>query len=374
MSLEVDIRKKFKGFELHNVFSAGTETLGLLGASGCGKSLTMRSIAGIERPDSGKIVVNGTVFFDRAPGKKPKVDLTPQQRKTALLFQNYMLFPNLTVAQNVAAGIGKDVSAADRDAAVACELKRFGLEGFDKRYPAQLSGGQQQRVALARMLAARPGILMLDEPFSALDAHLKSVLEQNLVSLFDAFRGTILYVSHDIDEALRFCDRIAVVESGHIMEMGTGDDLVNRPQSQAGIKLSGCKNATPAQRRGPHTVWLPKWGVQVETAAEVPEGVKCLGVRAFYLQRADGPGRNCFRMRVDRVSDSRFERTALLGFLDRSPEAAPAVERTEDEMKYLHQHLFWRVDKLKTDAELLPHESEELWIHIPDDKLYLVER
>ena len=374
MSLEVDIEKKFKGFHLQAQFTAGDETMGLLGASGCGKSLTMRSIAGIERPDAGKIVVNGTVFFDRAPGKKARVDLTPQQRKTALLFQNYMLFPNLTVAQNVAAGIPKDVSPADCDAMVQAELKRFGLAGFDKRYPVQLSGGQQQRVALARMLAARPGILMLDEPFSALDAHLKSVLEQNLVSLFDAFRGTILYVSHDIDEALRFCDRIAVVESGHIMEMGTGDDLVNRPQSQAGIKLSGCKNATPAQRRGSHTVWLPKWGVQVETAAEVPEGVKCLGVRAFYLQRADGPGRNCFRMRVDRVSDSRFERTALLGFLDRSPEAAPAVERTEDEMKYLHQHLFWRVDKLKTDAELLPHEGEELWIHIPDDKLYLVER
>ena len=374
MSLEVDIEKMFKGFNLQARFSAGDETLGLLGASGCGKSLTMRSIAGIERPDSGKIVVNGTVFFDRAPGKKARVDLSPQQRKTALLFQNYMLFPNLTVAQNVAAGIAKDVSPADCDAMVQAELKRFGLSGFEKRYPVQLSGGQQQRVALARMLAARPGILMLDEPFSALDAHLKSVLEQNLVSLFDAFRGTILYVSHDIDEALRFCDRIAVVESGHIMEMGTGDDLVNRPQSQAGIKLSGCKNATPAQRRGSHTVWLPKWGVQVETAAEVPEGVKCLGVRAFYLQRADGPGRNCFRMRVDRVSDSRFERTALLGFLDRSPEAAPAVERTEDEMKYLHQHLFWRVDKLKTDAELLPHEGEELWIHIPDDKLYLVER
>lgn len=374
MSLEVDIRKKFKGFELHNAFSAGTETLGLLGASGCGKSLTMRSIAGIERPDSGKIVVNGTVFFDRAPGKKPKVDLTPQQRKTALLFQNYMLFPNLTVAQNVAAGIGKDVSAADRDAAVACELKRFGLEGFDKRYPAQLSGGQQQRVALARMLAARPGILMLDEPFSALDAHLKSVLEQNLVSLFDAFDGTILYVSHDIDEALRFCDRIAVVEDGHVMEIGTGDDLVNNPQSQAGIKLSGCKNATRAEYVDAHHVRLPRWGITVETSREVSREVKCLGVRAFYLEQVDGPGENVYRARVDRVSDSRFERTALLGFLDRSPEAAPAVERTEDEMKYLHQHLFWRVDKLKTDAALLPHEGEELWIHIPDDKLYLVER
>ena len=169
MSLEVDIEKKFKGFQLQARFSAGDETLGLLGASGCGKSLTMRSIAGIERPDSGKIVVNGTVFFDRAPGKKARVDLSPQQRKTALLFQNYMLFPNLTVAQNVAAGIAKDVSPADRDAMVQAELKRFGLSGFEKRYPVQLSGGQQQRVALARMLAARPGILMLDEPFSALD-------------------------------------------------------------------------------------------------------------------------------------------------------------------------------------------------------------
>lgn len=374
MSLEVDIEKKFKGFHLQSQFTAGDETMGLLGASGCGKSLTMRSIAGIERPDAGKIVVNGTVFFDRAPGKKARVDLTPQQRKTALLFQNYMLFPNLTVAQNVAAGIPKNVSPADRDAMVQSELKRFGLSGFEKRYPVQLSGGQQQRVALARMLAARPGILMLDEPFSALDAHLKSVLEQNLVSLFDAFRGTILYVSHDIDEALRFCDRIAVVESGHIMEMGTGDDLVNRPQSQAGIKLSGCKNATPAERVDARRVWLPKWGVAVETAAEVPEGVKCLGVRAFYLERADGPGRNCFRMRVDRVSDSRFERTVLLGFCDRSEKAAPAVERTEDEMKYLHQHLFWRVDKLKVDAAHLPHEGEEVWIRIPDDKLYLVEK
>ena len=374
MSLEVDIEKKFKGFHLQSQFAAGDETMGLLGASGCGKSLTMRSIAGIERPDAGKIVVNATVFFDRAPGKKARVDLTPQQRKTALLFQNYMLFPNLTVAQNVAAGISKDVSPADRDAMVQTELKRFGLSGFERRYPVQLSGGQQQRVALARMLAARPGILMLDEPFSALDAHLKSVLEQNLVSLFDAFRGTILYVSHDIDEALRFCDRIAVVEAGHIMEMGTGEDLVNRPQSQAGIKLSGCKNATPVERVDARRVWLPKWGVEVETAADVPEGVKCLGVRAFFLERADGPGRNCFRMRVDRVSDSRFERTVLLGFCDRSEKAAPAVERTEDEMKYLHQHLFWRVDKLKTDASLLPHEGEEVWIRIPDDKLYLVER
>ncbi len=374
MSLEVDIHKKFKGFELNNAFTAGQETLGLLGASGCGKSLTMRSIAGIERPDSGKIVVNGTVFFDRALGKKPKVDLTPQQRKTALLFQNYMLFPNLTVAQNVAAGIGKDVSPADRDAIVVAELKRFGLEGFDKRYPAQLSGGQQQRVALARMLAARPGILMLDEPFSALDAHLKSVLEQNLVSLFDAFDGTILYVSHDIDEALRFCDRIAVVEAGHIMEIGTGDDLVNNPQSQAGIKLSGCKNATKAEYVDDGHVRLPKWGIVCAAGKKIERNVSCLGVRASFLERASGPGENCYRVRVDRASDARFERMMLLGFLDRDETDVPTVERTDDEMKYLHQHLFWRVSKLNPPEGGLPEEGDELWIRIPKDRVYLVSR
>ena len=330
----------------------------------------MRCIAGIETPDEGRIVVNNRVFFD----SERKINLTPQQRKTALLFQSYMLFPNLTVAENVAAGIGREASKADRDALVAAELKRFGLEGFDRRYPAQLSGGQQQRVALARMLAARPGILMLDEPFSALDAHLKSVLEQNLVSLFDAFHGTVLYVSHDIDEALRFCDRIAVVEAGRITETGTGDDLVNRPQSLAGVKLSGCKNATAAVRVDERSVRLPKWGIEAATSAAVPEDVKALGVRAFFLQRVDGPGENCYRVRVDRVSDSRFERTVLLGFLDRDESEAPTVSRTDDEMKYLHQHLFWRVDKLAVPVDELPHEGEELWIRIPPDKVYLVSR
>lgn len=375
-------RKSFGKTEVLKDISLSVEqgqVVAIIGPSGGGKSTLLRCMTLLETLDGGSLSYGDlAVATDGGSGSVygGKSVLSQAKTRFGLVFQSFNLFPHYTVMKNITdAPLSVQKRPKDQVMAQAHELLvKMGLEGKENMVPCELSGGQQQRVALARMLAARPGILMLDEPFSALDAHLKSVLEQNLVSLFDAFRGTILYVSHDIDEALRFCDRIAVVESGHIMEMGTGDDLVNRPQSQAGIKLSGCKNATPAQRRGPHTVWLPKWGVQVETAAEVPEGVKCLGVRAFYLQRADGPGRNCFRMRVDRVSDSRFERTALLGFLDRSPEAAPAVERTEDEMKYLHQHLFWRVDKLKTDAELLPHEGEELWIHIPDDKLYLVER
>lgn len=374
MSLSVFIKKHFPAFTLDVNIEAGNETLGWLGESGCGKSLTMRCIAGIETPDEGKIVVNGKTFFEREAGKRPTVNLSPQERKTALLFQNYMLFPNLTVAENVAAGIDRKLPKEEREAQVNAELKRFGLDGFDKRYPSQLSGGQQQRVALARMLAAKPDILMLDEPFSALDAHLKGVLEQNLAGLFETFHGTILYVSHDIDEALRFCDRIAVIEKGHVMEVSTGNNLVNNPQSAASIKLSGCKNATPARRINDHRVFLPAWGIEVETDKPVQENLTCMGVRAFFLEQAKEPGRNTYRVRVVRTSDSRFDRSALLEFLDREPGADKVVDQTENEMKYLEQYLFWRIDKLKVPEEKLPVKDEVLLIRIPSDKVYLVSK
>ncbi len=420
MSLQVSIRKRLANFELDVAFEAGSETLGLLGASGCGKSLTMRCIAGIERPDEGRIVVNDTVFFDSEQG----IDLTPQKRKTALLFQNYMLFPNLTVAQNVAAGINRGISRTDRDNIVRSELARFDLAGFEARYPAQLSGGQQQRVALARMLAANPGILMLDEPFSALDAHLKGVLEQNLVSLFESFDGSILYVSHDIDEALRFCDRIAVMEGGRIMEIADGDGLVHHPQSRASVRLSGCKNLTPARYVSDYRVFLPQWGIELATAEVVPRDVKAVGVREFYLERVSEPGENVFRMRADRVSDSRFDRSVLLAFLDTgsvgatsevgdaavgmtggagaesraadgaacasSAPSKPSDSRVadtlntssdaisenlgadEEDMKYLNEHLFWRIDKLVVPPSELVNRGDEVLIRIPKDKLYLV--
>ena len=367
MTLEVDIRKKFKDFTLDVQFAAGDEVLGLLGASGCGKSLTMRCVAGIETPDEGRIVVNGEVFFDSAA----KINLKPQQRKTALLFQNYMLFPNLTVEQNVAAGIPKDTSKAERDAIVLSELKRFDVPAFAKRYPAQLSGGQQQRVALARMLAARPGILMLDEPFSALDAHLKGVLEQNLARLFDAFDGTILYVSHDIDEAVRFCDRIAVVEKGHVMEIDENRELVDNPKSMAGLKLSGCKNAVEVERLNDTHVYCPQWGVKIAVPGGVPSDVRGIGIRAFNLRLVDAPGCNVYRVRVDRVSDSRFERMCMLSFIERDENAEPLVNAVDQEVHFLHQRMYWRVSMREAGA-VLPEVGDELRIELPEDKLYVV--
>lgn len=367
MSLEVDIRKTFGSYSLDVSFTAEDEVFGLLGASGCGKSLTMRSIAGIETPDEGRIVVNGKVFFDSEKG----INLKPQVRKTALLFQNYMLFPNLTVEDNVGAGIPKDTPKAERDAIVQSELRRFDIEAFGKRYPAQLSGGQQQRVALARMLAARPGILMLDEPFSALDAHLKGVLEQNLASLFDAFDGTILYVSHDIDEAVRFCDRIAVIERGRVMEVDASRELIDHPKSMAGLKLSGCKNAVEVEKLNDTHVYCPQWGIKMAVPDGVPDDVRAIGVRAFNLCRADVPGCNVYRVRVDRVSDSRFERMCMLSFLDRDEKADPLVDATDQEVHFLHQRMYWRVS-MREPGVVLPEVGDELLIEVPEDKLYVV--
>ena len=142
MSLVVDIEKHYGTFDLEVAFEAAHETLGFLGASGCGKSLTLRCIAGVETPDAGKIVVNGKTYFDKAPGKKASVNLSAQQRKSALLFQNYQLFPNLTVKANIAAGIPREVLKREGDALIERQLTRFGLRGLEKRYPLQLSGGQ----------------------------------------------------------------------------------------------------------------------------------------------------------------------------------------------------------------------------------------
>ena len=371
MSLYVDIEKRYGKFHLKMQFESGHEVLSLLGASGCGKSLTLKCIAGIETPDRGRIVLDGRVLFDSQKG----INLPPQKRKVGYLFQQYALFPNMTVLQNVEYALRLRKDKKDEARKIALEtLEMIGMTEHVDKKPRQLSGGQQQRVALARMLAARPGILMLDEPFSALDSHLKSVLEQNLSGLFEIFDGTILYVSHDIDEAVRFCDRIAVMESGKIMEIDEGRELIEGPKSLAGIKLSGCKNAPLAEYVDDHHVYCPQWGVELELEQVVPKDVKAVGIRAFNIQKADGPGPGVYRMRVDRVSDSRFDRMALMEFLDRRDDADDLVAAHEQEMHYLHQRVFWRIDagENKTEWDSLPKRGDELYVRIPTGKIYLV--
>ena len=184
MSILVDIKKNFGEFQLDVKLEANNETVALLGPSSCGKSITLKCIAGIEKPDSGIIVVNNRVLFDSSK----KINLSPQKRNTGYLFQQYASFPHMTVEENIAVGI--QLPKKEKGAIIQEKIDAFFLTGLEKRYPGQLSGGQQQRVALARIFAAQPEILMLDEPFSALDSHLKWQLEQELMNVLDHYRGT----------------------------------------------------------------------------------------------------------------------------------------------------------------------------------------
>ncbi len=361
MALDIKIKKHLPTFDLDIEFTAGAEAIGFLGASGCGKSLTLRCIAGVETPDEGHIIVNGKTFFD----SDKKINLTPQQRKTALLFQNYQLFPNLTVAQNVAAGMPKGLPKEEVAQRVRRYLGMFDLDGFQSRYPLRLSGGQQQRVALARMLAVEPDVLMLDEPFSALDAHLKAGLEQNMLDVFDSYEGTILYVSHDIDEAFRLCDRIAVVSGGHIEEMGTARDIVMNPTTLAGLKLSGCKNISRAHWDHNHTIEALDWGISLRVGpdVEIPEDLAYIGARAKFIRLADPgeTGHNLYEMRVHRVVENRFDALITL----EPPAGAGAADKTL---------IYWRVDKLPLDESQIPRPGDVVPLHFDARHLYLATR
>lgn len=311
MSIEVNIKKRLGSFTLDVAFSAGNEVLALLGASGCGKSMTLRCIAGIERPDEGRIVVDGEVLFD----SKRRIDLPPQKRRVGLLFQHYALFPTMTVEQNIAAGLRKKDPAL-----VEQYIRRFRLEGLEKRLPGQLSGGQQQRAALARMLVPQPRLLMLDEPFSALDAHLRWELEQEVLAVTRSFGGTTLLVSHDRDEVYRTAGPLAVFGQGRIDRVGDKWELFRDPVTAAAARLTGCKNLTAARWAG-ETVAAPAWGLTLR-GVDPGRPANCLGVRAHYLQGAAEPGENVFRYEIQCVIEDTFSIILMIHPAD-APQAQP---------------------------------------------------
>ena len=276
MSLEVSIEKKLDGFTLRAEFSAGDIATALLGASGCGKSMTLRCIAGIVKPDSGRIVLDGQVLFD----SEQHIDLPPQQRGAGLLFQNYALFPNMTVEQNILCGLKAEKDRAARQARCAEMLRAMRLEKLARRYPAQLSGGQQQRTALARILVGNPRILMLDEPFSALDSYLREEVEGEVGSLLSGFDGTALLVTHNRDEAYRLCPEMVVLDSGRVLRTGHTRDVFADPRSVTAARLTGCKNILPCTRVDAHTVRLTGWNTPLQLALPVPENCTAVGIRA----------------------------------------------------------------------------------------------
>ena len=303
MSLEVTIDKRFEGFTLHADFTAGNTAAAILGASGCGKSMTLRCIAGVVKPDSGRIVLDGRVLFDSEKG----IDLPPQQRNVGLLFQNYALFPNMTVEQNILCALKKEKDPAARKAACGSALRAMRLEELAHRLPSELSGGQQQRAALARILAGRPRILMLDEPFSALDSYLREEVEGEVGSLLSNFDGTALLVTHDRDEAYRLCREMIVMDSGEVLRAGTTKEVFADPRRLTAARLTGCKNILPCVRVDEHHVRLTGWERELTVALPVPEGCCAVGIRAHDFAPEAADGENRMPVQVGASSENPFD-------------------------------------------------------------------
>ena len=304
--LLVDIKKKLGDFRLAVSFETDGQVLALLGASGCGKSVTLKCIAGILRPDSGRIVVNDRVLFD----SEKHIDLPPQKRRVGYLFQQYALFPNMTAAQNIAAG-AHHLPRAERRETVERIVKRFHLEGLEERYPQQLSGGQQQRLALGRILAGQPELLLLDEPFAALDSHLKWQLELELMDTMADFGGDVVFVSHDRDEVCRLCDTVCVLTEGRSETTAPVRELMASPGTVSAALLSGCKNYARATRLDGHTVRCEEWGVTLRTAAEAGPEITHVGVRAHHLLPGTGEENN-IPCTVSRVIEDVFSTIVML--------------------------------------------------------------
>ena len=305
MSIYVDIEKDLGSFVLRAKFEAGSETLALLGPSGCGKSMTLRCIAGILTPDRGKIIVDGVTLFD----SEKKINLSPQQRHTGFLFQNYALFPNMTVLKNIQAGAKREKDPARRADMIRTVMERFDLEPLAHRLPHQLSGGQQQRVALARILVSCPRVLLLDEPFSALDSHLRFKLEQEVRQVIRQFGKTVLLVSHDRDEVYRMSDSIAIMDSGKIERIGPRSDVFADPQTRKGAILTGCKNISSIERLENGHVRAADWDMELDLP-DLPQEITALGLRMKTIR--SGPGENSRHCRVLDVIENPFSYTVML--------------------------------------------------------------
>ncbi len=373
MSLYVDIRKKLGDFTLETQFEASEGVTGILGASGCGKSMTLRCIAGIVKPDEGHIELDGKVLFD----SKEKVNLCPQDRHVGLLFQNYALFPNMTVQQNLMTGLmGEKQDKKTAQEKIQKMLEKFELTGLEKHKPAQLSGGQQQRVALARIFLSSPKMLMLDEPFSALDGYLRWNLEQELLETLKDFDGPTLFVSHSRDEVYRICDRVCVMERGTSSPVIPVKQLFEAPESRAAALLSGCKNFARAKLKEaaasdkPGQVYVQDWGETLSYTGEQAAEVNYIGVRSHYIypvsaaEAAEKP-ENTFRCHLEKVIDDVFSTVIMV-----RPEHADASEESRknhfNRIRVETTKEFWKEFCKKEGPQ------ESIWLHVdPADVMVL---
>jgi iron(III) transport system ATP-binding protein len=292
------IRKEFGDFAALKGVSLGVrqgELICFLGPSGCGKTTLLRIIAGLEVQSAGTILQAGR-DISRLP---------PMKRDYGIVFQSYALFPNLSVADNVAYGLVNRRMAADKRAARVKELLELvGLPDSGPKFPSQLSGGQQQRVAIARALATSPGLLLLDEPLSALDARVRVRLRGEIRSLQQRVGITTILVTHDQEEALSMADRIVVMKEGQIEQIGTPDEVYGRPATPFVADFVGKTNLLPARREGAELVRVGGQRFQCPLVDSLADGA---ALRVFFrpedvtVRGVDGTTPNSATAVVDKV-------------------------------------------------------------------------
>ena len=313
--LEMDILKQNPGFTLSVEFTTDNNPLGILGGSGSGKSMTLGCLAGLQTPTAGRIVLNGRVLFDSERG----INLPTRKRRIGFLFQNYALFPHMNVKENIAFGLqygrynGFSLSKAELNQRVAEKIALVELQGLENRYPRQLSGGQQQRVALARALAIEPEALLLDEPFSALDAYLRSRIEKQLSEILATYQGITLFVTHNLEEAYRVCKNILVFSEGRIIADGCKTEIFEHPQTLPVAQVTQCKNFSRVRAISPTQVEALDWGCTLQVIEPIPSQLAYVGIRAHHLIFAREENQeNCFRAWVAQTSETPHRMTVYL--------------------------------------------------------------
>ncbi|SJZ30737.1 ABC transporter ATP-binding protein [Selenihalanaerobacter shriftii] len=240
--LEVDLYKRLGEFVLDVEFYLDNEILVLFGPSGCGKSTTLELIAGLKTPDRGKVINQGINFFLKEDGKV-KENLPINQRRIGYVFQDYSLFPHLTAFENIAYGIhGSDFTKKEIQKKVDELLTELRLKGLANHYPDELSGGQQQRVAIARALIVEPDILLLDEPFSALDTLVREKLRQDLLRIHGEFGIPVIYVTHNLTDVFELADQVAIYNEGKIEQFGAKEEVFYRPRTRNVARFVESKN------------------------------------------------------------------------------------------------------------------------------------
>ena len=308
MSLYIDIEKKLNNYVLKVNINQNNKITGLLGESGCGKSITLKCIAGLETPDKGKIIVNNKVLYDSSKN----INLKPQDRNVGFVFQYYALFPHMTVDENIKLGlINKSKFATDE----ICNeyINKFNLKKLKDLYPNQLSGGQQQRVALARALVKEPEILLLDEPFSALDYHLRDIMEENLRNTLKSYEGNTIFVTHNINEAYRVCDDIVVYDNGLAINKRSKGELFKSPKSLKEAKLTGFKNISKIKFIKGEVIYAIDWDIYINVNnMSINEDLNYVCIREDDIKISNNRRTDVFNMELINIIENPFDYTVSL--------------------------------------------------------------